>query len=168
MPLSIYDFEVKNLAGKKVKLADYKGKVLLIVNIASQCGNTPQLDGLEKLYEKYKDQGFEILAFPSNDFMQEPKEGSDIQQFCSKNYGVKFPIFEKGKVRGANAQPLYQFLAGEVKMGPFNNYPLWNFQKYLVGRNGNVADYFNPWKRPENDKISWVIEKCLEQKAVQN
>lgn len=168
MSASIYDFEVKDLAGKPVKLAKYKGKVLLIVNIASKCGNTPQLDGLEHLYEKYKDQGFDILAFPSNDFMQEPKEGGDIQEFCSVNYGVQFKIFEKGKVRGSNAQPLYQFLAEKAKVGPLKNYPFWNFQKYVIDRNGNVADYFNPWKQPENAKITDVIEKCLHQKAVNN
>src|SRR3954468_3640184 len=114
MTTSIYDFEVKGLDGKSAKLADYKGKVLLIVNIASKCGQTPQLGTLEKLYEKYKDRGFEILAFPSNDFAQEPKEGDKIMEFCTRNYGVQFPVFEKGKVRGNSVQPLYQYLAKET------------------------------------------------------
>jgi glutathione peroxidase len=161
MTTSIYDFEVKGLDGKSAKLADYKGKVLLIVNIASKCGQTPQLGTLEKLYEKYRDKGFEILAFPSNDFAQEPKEGDKIQEFCTRNYGVQFPVFEKNKVRGASAQPLYQYLAKQTGNLLRTNYPIWNFQKYIVDRNGRVVDWFNPWKWPDNDKITEVIEKCL-------
>jgi glutathione peroxidase len=165
---SVYDFEVKGLDGKPVKLSTYKGKVLLIVNIASKCGQTPQLGTLEKLYEKYRDKGFEILAFPSNDFAQEPKEGDKILEFCERKYGVRFPVFEKGKVRGGAAQPLYQYLA--KKTGSFlrSNYPLWNFQKYVIDRNGRVVEWFNPWKWPDNDKIAEVIEKCLNTTAVEN
>ncbi len=129
MSASIYDFEVKDLAGKPVKLAKYKGKVLLIVNIASKCGNTPQLDGLEHLYEKYKDQGFDILAFPSNDFMQEPKEGGDIQEFCSVNYGVQFKIFEKGKVRGSNAQPFVPIFSRKSQSGTSKKLPILEFSE---------------------------------------
>lgn len=169
MAKSIYDFEVKGLDGKSVKLSDYKGKVLLLVNIASRCGQTPQLDTLEKLYEKYRDQGFEVLAFPSNDFAgQMPEGGNAIQEFCSVNYGVKFKIFSKGKVKGSDAQPLYQYLAEETKIVFRNNYPLWNFQKYIVDRNGRVVDWFNPWKWPDSDKITEMIEKCLKEKGVEN
>jgi len=161
---SIYDFEVKDLTGKPVKLAQYKGKVLLVVNIASKCGLTPQLDGLETLYKKYKDKGFEVLAFPSNDFMQEPKEGDKISEFCSVNYGVDFKIFEKGKVKGADAQPVYQYLGGQSKrLLFFKNFPVWNFHKYLVDKNGRVVDSFNPWKKPEDAKIAEEIEKYLAQ-----
>ncbi len=164
MAQSIYDFEVKDLTGKPVKLEQYKGKVLLVVNIASKCGLTPQLKGLEKIYKQYKEKGFEILAFPSNDFMQEPKEGADIAEFCSINYGVDFKVFEKGKVKGDNAQPVYQYLGGNTKrFGLFNNYPVWNFQKYLVDKNGRVVDWFAPWKKPEDAKITAEIEKCLAQ-----
>lgn len=168
MAKNIYDFEVKGLDGKTVKLSKYKGKVLLLVNIASQCGQTPQLDTLEKLYEKYRDQGFEILAFPSNEFSgQMPEEGSGIQEFCSVNYGVQFKIFAKGKVKGSEAQPLYQYLAKETKLFR-TNYPMWNFQKYIVDRNGRVVDWFNPWKWPDSDKITETIEKWLKESGVEN
>lgn len=168
MNRTIYDFEVTDLGGRKVNLEQYKGKVLLIVNIASKCGNTPQLGGLEHLYEKYKDRGFEILAFPSNDFHQEPKEGEKIMAFCVANYGVKFKVFQKGPVKGKNAQPLYKFLAERSKVAFINNYPIWNFQKYLVDRNGRVVNFFNPWKDPENAKITAAIEKELDKMAVEN
>ena len=168
MAESIYDFEVKGLNGASVKLADYKGKVLLIVNIASKCGQTPQLDTLQKLYEKYEPKGLEILAFPSNDFAQEPKEGDKIQEFCTRNYGVQFRIFAKNKVKGDGAQPLFKYLAKETGNILRNNYPIWNFQKYIVDRNGKVVDWFNPWKYPDNDKITELIEKCLNTPAVEN
>jgi glutathione peroxidase len=168
MANSVYDFEVKGLDGKSVKLDTYKGKVLLIVNIASKCGQTPQLGGLQELYEKYRDKGFEILAFPSNDFAQEPKEGDKISEFCSVNYGVRFKVFAKGKVRGGAAQPLYQYLAKETKVFLAPNYPIWNFQKYVIDRNGRVVDWFNPWKKPDNDKIAETVENCLNTTAVEN
>ncbi|MDB5283978.1 MAG: Peroxiredoxin [Bacteroidota bacterium] len=165
MAKSIYDFEVKDLAGKSVKLSDYKGKVLLIVNIASKCGNTPQLGGLETIYEKYRGQGFEILAFPSNDFMQEPKEGANIEQFCTKNYGVQFKVFEKGHVRGKSATDLYKYLTDQSSFGFMKAPPIWNFQKYLVDRKGKVVDFFNPWKAPDSAKITESIENCLKEVA---
>jgi glutathione peroxidase len=168
MEMSIYDFEAKDLEGKTVKLADYKGKVLLIVNIASRCGQTFQLEGLQRIYEKYKDKGFEILAFPSNEFSaQMPENGDKITEFCNKNYGVTFKIFEKDKVKGSNAQPLYKYLAEKTKIAFVNNYPVWNFQKYLVDRNGKVVDFFNPWRTPENDRITESIEKCIDQSPVE-
>ncbi len=169
MAKSIYDFEVKGLDGKPVKLYAYKGKVLLIVNIASKCGLTPQLEGLQKLYEKYKGKGFEILAFPSNQFAgQQPENGSVIQDFCSVNYGVQFKVFDKGKVKGKDAQPLYQYLAKETGNLLRSNYPVWNFQKYIIDRNGKAVDWFNPWKLPNDDKITEVIEKCLNTPPVEN
>ena len=162
MANSIYDFEVKDLAGKAVKLSDYKGKVLLIVNIASKCGLTPQLDALQKVYEKYNKQGFEILGFPSNQFAgQEPLNGNDIKEFCSVNYGATFKIFAKDKVKGTDEQPVYIYLAKEASVFGFKNYPVWNFQKYLIDKNGNVADWFSPWNVPDSDKITEAIEKCL-------
>jgi glutathione peroxidase len=169
MSVNIYDFEVKDLEGKAVKLSEFKGKVLLIVNIASRCGQTPQLGGLEKLYQKYHDRGFEILAFPSNDFLrQQPEDGKAIEEFCQSRYGTTFRIFAKNKVRGANAQPLYQYLAEESGFVDFRNFPLWNFQKYIIDRNGRLAAWFNPWKKPDNDKIAETIEKCLNTGAVEN
>ena len=168
MAKSIYDFEVKDLEGKTVKLSDYKGKVLLLVNIASRCGQTPQLGGMETLYEKYRDKGFEILAFPSNDFLkQQPEDGLAIEEFCRKNYNTTFKIFAKNKVKGNSAQPVYKYLAQEASVLGFNNYPIWNFQKYLIDRNGNVADWFNPWKLPDNNKIAEAIEKCLNRAGVE-
>jgi len=167
MEKSFYDYEVKDLGGKTVPLSNYKGKVLLIVNIASKCGLTPQLNGLEELYEKYRSKGFEILGFPSNDFAEQtPENGEGIQEFCSVNYGVQFKILEKNKVRGAEAQPLYKYLAKEAKIAFVDNYPVWNFHKYLVDRNGKVVDYFLPITKPESDKIAEKIEQCLSEKAV--
>lgn len=160
--MNMYDFEVKDKSGKTVRLADYKGKVVMIVNIASKCGLTPQLDGLQAIYKKYQPKGFEILAFPSNQFAgQEPLSNDGIQDFCAVNYGVTFRVFEKGLVKGKDAQPLYQYLAKETGNLLRKNYPVWNFQKYLIDKNGNVADWFAPWTTPESDKISETIEKCL-------
>lgn len=162
MANSIYDYEVKDLGGKPVKLSNYKGKVLLIVNIASKCGLTPQLDGMQKIYEQYKDKGFEILAFPSNDFAgQEPKEGKAIEEFCSVNYGVNFKVFAKNHVKGSDAQPLYKFLAKEAKIVFVDNYPVWNFHKYLIGKDGRVIDYFVPITKPESGKIASAIKAAL-------
>lgn len=166
--MNVYNFEVKDKAGKTVKLADYKGKVVMIVNIASKCGLTPQLDGLQAVYKKYQPKGFEILAFPSNQFAgQEPLNNDGIQDFCAVNYGVTFRVFEKGLVKGKDAQPLYQYLAKETGNLLRKNYPVWNFQKYVIDKNGNVADWFAPWTTPESDKISETIEKCLKAKAVE-
>ena len=161
MAASIYDIEVKGLDGKPVKLSTYKGKVLLIVNIASKCGQTPQLEELQNTYKKYRDKGFEILAFPSNDFAQEPKEGAQIMDFCARNYAVEFKIFAKNKVRGNNAQPLYKYLAAQTSLMGFKVYPMWNFHKYLIDRNGRFVDWYNPWKWPNDDKITETIENCL-------
>ncbi len=162
MVKSIYDFEVKDLKNETVKLSDYKGKVLMIVNIASKCGLTPQLSALQEINEKYRERGFEVLAFPSNDFAnQQPEDGDKIREFCSHKYGVQFKIFAKNKVKGKSAQPVYKYLAEQSKVLAFNNYPVWNFQKYLIDRNGRVAAWFNPWKSPDSDKITEAIEKCL-------
>ena len=169
MKKKLHDFEVNDLYGKKVKLSDYKGKVVLVVNIASECGLTPQLKGLQKLYEKYHSRGFEILGFPSNQFAgQEPLHGEKIEEFCSVNYGVNFRIMEKGHVKGKGAHPVYNHLAKETSLLGVKNYPVWNFQKYLIDREGNVVDWFAPWKTPNNDKIAEAIEKCLDKTSVEN
>jgi glutathione peroxidase len=168
MNQSIYEIEVTDASGKKTKLSDYKGKVLLIVNVASKCGFTPQYEQLQKIYEKYQPKGLEILAFPSNDFAQELTNDNSIQQFCMVNYGVTFKVFSKGKVKGKNAQPLYHFLATNSKRFFVSNYPFWNFQKFLIDKNGKVADWFTPWTRPDSDKITEAIEKCLNTVVVEN
>ena len=159
---TIYQFKVKNLAGQEVSLADYEGKVLLIVNTASKCGLTPQLKGLEALYQKYKDRGLVVLGFPSNDFGgQEPLEGAQISEFCTKNYGVSFPVFDKVSVKGDATCPLYQFLSDEARNGKVSAKPMWNFHKYLVGRDGKVVDYFASTTAPDAEKIAKAIEAIL-------
>ena len=170
--MGIYDFTVKTSQGKEKSLADYKGKVLLIVNTASKCGFTPQFEALQKLYLAYKDKGLEILGFPCNQFAaQDPGNNEEIQQFCRYNYGVTFQIFEKGDVRGETAQPLFQYLTKEKGFEGFDkehpnaailedflkkNFPeylegdgiKWNFTKFLIDREGNVVKRFEPTKEP--------------------
>jgi len=162
MTKTIYDYKAKDLAGKDVDLAKYKGKVLLIVNIASACGFTPQLGGLEQLYEKYKDRGFEILGFPSNQFGgQEPLEKDAISDFCSVNYGVTFKIMEKTNVKGSEKNPVFEFLTDKKLNGKVGRAPLWNFFKYLIDRDGKVVDYYTSITAPMDAKITKQIEKLL-------
>lgn len=136
--MSVHDFTVSTADGKEVKLSDYAGQVLLIVNTASKCGNTPQYEGLEKLYQDYKDKGFTVLGFPSNQFKnQEPGTDAEIQEFCKVNYGVTFPVFSKIDVNGKTAHPLYKFLTdehGTIKANQID----WNFAKFLIGPDGDV------------------------------
>jgi glutathione peroxidase len=140
---NIYGFNVNALDGEPISLGDYKNKVLLIVNTASECGFTPQLKELVELKKEFGEKGFEILAFPSNDFGgQEPLEGQDIATFCS-NYGNNFPVFDKIRVRGPYADPLYKFLSEKKENGVLNSVPRWNFHKYLINRDGAVVDYFS-------------------------
>ncbi len=137
---SVYDYEVENIDGQKVKLSDYRGKVLLFVNVASKCGYTPQYADLQALYEKRKGDGLEILAFPANNFMnQEPGSNAEIKAFCSTNYGVQFPVFAKISVKGDDIHPLYKFLTEST-----NEKVKWNFQKYLVNREGKPVAVFSP------------------------
>ncbi len=148
---------------KPVKLSDYKGKVLLIVNVASKCGFTPQYEGLEKLYRKFKDKGFEILAFPCNQFgNQEPGTNEEIKNFCSTKYNVTFRLFDKIDVNGPNAHPLYKFLK-EAKPGLMGSKDIkWNFTKFLIDRNGNVVERYAPQTTPES--IEKDIENLLNSK----
>ncbi|HEY8949740.1 MAG TPA: glutathione peroxidase [Rhizomicrobium sp.] len=147
----IYDFKAKTLQGKDVPLSDFQGKVVLVVNTASKCGFTPQYEGLEKLYEAHKDQGLVILGFPCNQFgAQEPGSASEIGQFCQANYGVNFPMFEKIDVNGDAAHPLFQYLKHE-KPGILGTERIkWNFTKFLIGRDGKVAQRFAPTTKPED------------------
>lgn len=159
---TVYQFTVNDLSGQPVSLSDYKGKVLLIVNTASKCGLTPQLKGLEALYQKYKDKGLVILGFPSNDFGgQEPLVGDAIQEFCTKNYGVTFPVFDKVVVKGDAACPLYQFLSDEARNGKVSSKPMWNFHKYLIDRDGKVQDFFISSTAPDADRLQKAIEALL-------
>ena len=147
---SIYDFIAKDNKGNDVALADYKGKVLLIVNTATGCGFTPQYAGLQELYDKYQDKGFEILDFPCNQFaMQAPGSAEKIATFCTARYGTTFKQFKKIKVNGADADPLYKFLKSQQGGKLFSNIK-WNFTKFLVDRDGNVVARFAPSMKPEN------------------
>ncbi len=156
---TLADFSAHRLDGTPEDLAAYKGQVVLVVNTASQCGFTPQLEGLEKLYEQYADQGLVVLGFPCNQFGgQEPGSAEDIGAFCQKNYGVTFPMFEKIEVNGDDAHPLYQWLR-EEKGGLVGAKIKWNFTKFLIGRDGEVIDRFGPTTKPE--KLAKDIEKAL-------
>lgn len=151
MSQSIYDFNAKNIKGQEVPLADYQGKVLLIVNTASKCGFTPQYEGLEGLYQKHQPEGFEILGFPCNQFgAQEPGSEDEIQQFCSLNFGVSFPLFAKIDVNGTHEHPLYKFLKSAAPGILGTKDIKWNFTKFLVGRDGKVLKRFAPQDSPES------------------
>ena len=157
--MNIYDFKVKAQDGSNVSLADYKGKVLLIVNTATGCGFTPQYDGLQDLYEKYQAQGFEILDFPCNQFAnQAPGDDGEIHSFCTGRYGITFPQFSKIYVNGKNESPLFRYLKSQ-KGGIMGSSIKWNFTKFLVDKNGNVIDRFAPTATP--DKIESKIKECL-------
>lgn len=160
---SVYQFTIKRLNGEKVRLDEYNGKVLLIVNTASGCGFTPQLKELEILNEEFSHEDFEILAFPSNDFgTQEPLEGNEIQDFCTTTYGVTFDVFDKIRVRGKFADPLFKFLSDKKQNGRVNASPRWNFHKYLINHEGEVTDFFYPFTSPTSSKIKKSIIKLIQ------
>jgi glutathione peroxidase len=162
---SVLDFHVKDIDGKDVDLAKFKGKVLLIVNTASQCGNTPQYKDLQAIYEKYKDQGFEVLAFPANEFgKQEPGDNQQIKEFCATNYKVNFPLFSKIVVKGSGIHPLYSFLTSGETNPKFAGTIGWNFAKFLVNKKGEVIGRFEPGENPSSDKVTGDIEKALAEK----
>ncbi|MFC0186824.1 glutathione peroxidase [Fictibacillus aquaticus] len=151
--MTVYDFTAKNIKGEEVPLDRLRGKVLLIVNTASKCGFTPQYEGLQELYSELKDEGFEILGFPCNQFgAQEPGSESDIQEFCQLNYGVSFPMFAKVDVKGDAADPLFKYLSKEAPGILGSKSIKWNFTKFLVDRNGNVVSRFAPTDKPESIK----------------
>jgi glutathione peroxidase len=158
----VLDFTVKDIDGKDVKLADYQGKVLLIVNVASKCGLTPQYAGLQDLYEKYKDKGLVVLGFPANEFgAQEPGTNAEIKQFCTSKYDVSFPMFSKIVVKGQGIHPLYQFLTSKETNPEFAGEIGWNFAKFLVGRDGKVIDRFDPRTAPDDAKLVAAVERAL-------
>lgn len=159
---SVHQFSVQHLNGTEANLLDYKGKVLLIVNIASECGFTPQLKDLENLYKAHEGDNFEILAFPSNDFGgQEPLEGVAISEFCEVNFGVSFSVFDKIRVRGEYAHPLYKFLSDKKMNGSLGSTPRWNFHKYLINQDGELVDFFYPFTKPSSSRIKKKINKLL-------
>ena len=160
---NVYEFTMNNIDCQPLPMASFKGKVMLIVNVASKCGFTPQYEGLEAVYEKYKDKGLVIVGFPANNFMaQEPGSNEEIKTFCSTKYSVKFPLYSKISVKGDDKAPLYQFLTdtganpktgGEIK---------WNFTKFLVDRDGKVIARFEPAVKPESPEVAAAIEKALQ------
>lgn len=158
--MSIYDFEVNTLRGAEESLSKYKGKVLLVVNTASKCGFTPQYKGLQEVYEKFKDRGFEVLGFPSNQFAgQEPGESDEIAEYCEINYGVTFPMFEKIDVKGDEAHPLFKYLSTEAPGVLGSKSVKWNFTKFLVDQEGRVLKRFAPKTTPQ--QIEAHISKLL-------
>jgi glutathione peroxidase len=156
----VYDFSATTIDGKPRKLADYKGKVLLVVNTASKCGFTPQYKGLEALYEKYKSKGLVVLGFPSNQFgQQEPGPDDEIAEFCEMNFGVTFPLFSKVDVNGDAAHPLFKYLTS-TKKGLLGSEAIkWNFTKFLIGRDGNVIERYAPTTKPED--LEKDVDKAL-------
>ncbi len=159
MAHGIYDFTMTTIEGKPKSLADYRGKALLVVNTASKCGFTPQYEGLEALYQKYHAKGFEVLAFPANNFLfQEPGSNEQIQKFCSTKYNVTFPLFAKISVKGKDIAPLYQYL---TKESPYTGDIGWNFAKFLVGPDGTIVARFDPKVDPLDPQVTSKLEAVL-------
>jgi glutathione peroxidase len=159
---SVYDFTMNSLEGKPMPLADFKGKVMLLVNVASRCAYTPQYDGLEALFEKYKAQGLVVIGFPANNFGgQEPGTNAEIKDFCERTYHVKFPMYSKTSVKGADTAPLYQFLTSSAASPPTSGEIQWNFTKFLVDRSGRVIQRFEPDVEPQSREVIAAIEKAL-------
>ncbi|MBW2426585.1 MAG: glutathione peroxidase [Deltaproteobacteria bacterium] len=157
---SIYRFELNRIDGKPEPLSAYRGKVLMLVNVASKCGYTPQYEGLEALYERYRDRGFFVLGFPANDFAgQEPGRNSEIAEFCRATWGVEFPMFEKISVRGEGQHPLYAFLTS--RPAPIGGDIEWNFQKFLVDREGRVVERIAPGTKPLDPTVVGRIEALI-------
>jgi glutathione peroxidase len=162
MTKTIYDFQEKTIDGKAKSLADYKGKAVLIVNVASKCGLTPQYKGLEELHEAYGAKGFAVLGFPANEFgAQEPGTEDQIKDFCTTNYGVKFDMFSKVKVKGDGIDPLFDYLTSTATNPKFAGEIKWNFNKFLVGKNGEVLARFEPKVEPTSPEVKQAIEKAL-------
>ena len=159
---SVYDFQMKNIDGKDVKLSEFRGKVVLIVNVASHCGYTPQYTGLQALYQKYKDKGFVVLGFPANNFgAQEPGADPEIKTFCTSKYSVTFPMFSKISVKGDDKHPFYQFLTSKETDPEHAGEITWNFNKFLIGKDGKIVARFESKDTPEGEKVTQAIEQAL-------
>ena len=163
-PEGVLDFRMKRITGEEQDLAEYKGRVVVMVNVASKCGLTPQYEGLEKLYSEKSDEGLVVLGFPSNDFAgQEPGTDAEIAEFCRSTYGVEFPMFSKITVKGEGMHPLYRKLTSSP--APIGGPVEWNFQKYLIDRSGKVVARFKPRTRPEDPAFVARIEALLAEEA---
>lgn len=159
---SIYEFTMKDIDGNDVKLDAYKGKVILIVNTASKCGLTPQYEGLQALYDKYKDKNFVILGFPANNFMeQEPGTEKEIKEFCTLKYKVTFPMFSKISVKGTDQHPFYTFLTNKESNPGYEGDITWNFEKFIADKNGKIIARFSPKTKPDDTKLIETIENAL-------
>jgi glutathione peroxidase len=163
MSNTIYEFTAKTIDGSPRSLGDYRGRVLLIVNVASQCGLTPQYRGLEELHEKYAPRGLAVLGFPANEFgAQEPGTDQEIQQFCSTRYDVKFDMFSKVKVKGAAIDPLFAYLTSKETNPSSSGEIKWNFNKFLIGKHGTILARFEPPVEPTSPEVTQAIEKALQ------
>jgi glutathione peroxidase len=159
---TIYGFTMNDIDGNPVSLERYKGKVVLIVNVASKCGLTPQYEDLQAFYEQYKDKGVVVLGFPANNFMgQEPGTEEDIKSFCSKNYGVTFPMFSKISVKGNDMAPLYKFLTSKEQNGVMDAPVSWNFQKFLIDKEGRMVTFFEPKAKVTEEKFIAAVKALL-------
>lgn len=159
---NVYDFTMRDIDGKEQSLSAYKGQVLLIVNVASKCGFTGQYEGLEKLYSTYTNRGFVVLGFPANDFLwQEPGTEAEIKSFCTLTYGVDFPMFAKISVKGKDIHPLYAFLTSTETNPNFGGAISWNFNKFLIGRNGAIVGRFGSRTKPDDKELVAAVEKAL-------
>ncbi len=157
---SIYDFSVIDIDGKEISISQFKGKKLLIVNVASKCGNTPQYEGLERLYQKYGSEKFVVVGFPANNFMgQEPGSNEDIKEFCTSTYQVTFPMMGKISVKGKDKAPIYQWLTQKEMNGVMDAEVTWNFQKFMIDENGQLVGVVKPGVEPETEEIIGWLEK---------
>lgn len=160
--MSIYEIEIETITGEQATLADYAGKVIVIVNVASKCGFTGQYEGLQALYEEYKEKGVVVLGFPANNFKkQEPGTNEEIQSFCSLNYGVTFPMFSKISVKGDDIHPLYKYLTSKETNPEHNGEISWNFNKFIIGKDGKILDRFGSMTKPQSKKMKKAIEAAL-------
>ncbi len=161
-PENIFGFTMNDIDGNPVHLEKYKGKVILLVNVASKCGLTPQYKGLQNLYSDYKQRNFVILGFPANNFLrQEPGSDKEIKSFCSLNFGVEFPMFSKISVKGKKQHPLYKFLTSKLTNPEFPGKIRWNFEKFIFDKNGKLAGRFHPKIKPQDQRITSLIEKLI-------
>ncbi len=155
---SFYDFSIESISGDVINLSDYKSKVVLLVNTASKCGFTPQYSGLQKIYERYKDDGLIVLGVPTNDFNQELAEDVEVKQFCEIRYGVKFPMASIHKIKGDDAHPIYKWIKENVSV---IGQPRWNFHKFLIGKNGEIINWFSSMTSPTSEGLLTQIETAL-------
>ena len=155
---SFHDFSIESISGENIKLADYKNKVVLLVNTASQCGFTPQYAGLQKIYDRYKDDGLVVLGVPSDDFNQELSSDDDVKKFCEIRYGVNFPLTSIQKIKGESAHPLYKWISGNTSV---IGQPRWNFHKYLISKEGKILNWFSSMTSPTSEGLLNQVEQAL-------